>query len=88
MVSLTVGCRLFIQFRSSFNFWETWADIPKISSRYHNPRKVLDSMFCKSLFPNLFIKKLEHGEANLVPVAKPLFDGTLTTHSENNYSSK
>ena len=33
MINLIVGCRLFIQLKSSFNSWKPWVHIPKISSR-------------------------------------------------------
>ena len=73
MVNLIVGCRLFIQLKSSFNFWEPWAHIPKISARYRNHRKGLNSLFWNYLFSNPVINRLEYGEENLVPIAKPLF---------------
>ena len=88
MAKLIFGCRLFIQLKSSFSFWELWVHIPKISSRYHYHRKHLNSLFQKIIFSNPVINKLEYGAANLFPVANLFFDGTLTTHSQNNDSSK
>ena len=38
--NLIVGCRLFIKLKSPFNFWESWVNIQKISSRYCNQGKV------------------------------------------------
>ena len=87
MVNLIVGCRLFIQFKSSFNFWESWVHISKFSSKYCNQRDGLNSLFWKIIFSNSVINKLEYGEANLVPIAKPLFWWYFNNPFSNNYSS-
>ena len=73
MAKLIFGCRLFIQLKSSFNFWELWVHKPKILSRYRYHGKHLNSLFQKIIFSNPVINKLEYGGANLFPVAKPLF---------------
>ena len=53
MINLIVGCRLFIQLKSCFNCWEPWVHIPKISLRYRNHGKDLNSLFWKTLFLTL-----------------------------------
>ena len=87
MVSLIAGCLgSLLLIKSSFNFWKPWVLMQKISSRYRNHRKGSSSLFRKILFSNPALNKLEYGEANLVPIANLFFDGTLTPHSQNNYS--
>ena len=73
IVNFIVGSRLFMQLESSFNVWEPWAHIAKISPRYHNYKKGLNSLFSKIFISDPVMSKLEYGGVNFVPIAKSLF---------------
>ena len=70
MVNLIVGCRLLIQFKSSFNLGLYKKNLIKVSK----PQKRFKlTVLKKNLFSNPVMNKLEYGGAKLDLIAKPLF---------------